>query len=47
MNVISPKYISKWQMGFNSAFKGLSGNFSLLKTVSGVGNTKTDETETL
>jgi len=30
------------------AFKGtLSGNLSLSKTVSGVGNTKTDQTETL
>jgi hypothetical protein len=24
MNVKSPNNISKWQMGFNSAFKGLS-----------------------
>jgi hypothetical protein len=25
INVKSPNNISKWQMGFNSAFKGLSG----------------------
>jgi hypothetical protein len=24
INVISPNNISKWQMGFNSAFKGLN-----------------------
>jgi hypothetical protein len=31
INVKSPNNISKWQMGFNSAFKGLNrlnGNFS-------------------
>jgi hypothetical protein len=26
INVKSPNNISKWQMGFNSAFKGLSNN---------------------
>jgi hypothetical protein len=26
INVKSPNNISKWQMGFNSAFKGLSGS---------------------
>jgi hypothetical protein len=26
MNVKSPNNISKWQMGFNSAFKGLISN---------------------
>jgi hypothetical protein len=26
INVKSPKNISKWQIGFNSAFKGLTGN---------------------
>jgi hypothetical protein len=26
MNVKSPNNTSKWQMGFNSAFKGLSKN---------------------
>jgi hypothetical protein len=25
INVKSPNNISKWQMGFNSAFKGLNG----------------------
>jgi formylmethanofuran dehydrogenase subunit B len=28
INVKSPNNISKWQMGFNSAFKGLKGNTS-------------------
>jgi hypothetical protein len=27
INVKSPNNISKWQMGFNSAFKGLKGEF--------------------
>jgi hypothetical protein len=26
INVKSPNNISKWQIGFNSAFKGLTGN---------------------
>jgi uncharacterized membrane protein len=30
MNVKSPNIISKWQMGFNSAFKGLSAARYLL-----------------
>jgi hypothetical protein len=31
INVKSPNNISKWQMGFNSAFKGLTENFIYLK----------------
>ena len=32
INVKSPNSISKWQMGFNSAFKGLMTNFLIYCT---------------
>jgi hypothetical protein len=31
INVKSPNNISKWQMGFNSAFKGLNRNENVYK----------------
>ena len=31
INVKSPNNISKWQMGFNSAFKGLTAEFVVIK----------------
>ena len=30
INVKSPNNISEWRMGFNSAFKGLMGTFSVV-----------------
>jgi hypothetical protein len=32
INVKSPKNISKWQMGFNSTFKGLIVNATMIST---------------
>jgi hypothetical protein len=35
INVKSPNNISKWQMGFNSAFKGLTETFLTLRRIQG------------
>jgi len=40
MNVKSPNNISEWQMGFNSAFKGLNHQLVALHYINGLHQTE-------